>query len=485
MRLREGKGELNLWLTLRDFAPVALTTDSDLRDVRVDGAPMPGVAAPQLQLQRLQARLRWQRLADGWALQVPRLRLKTEDGAQQLDGLQLQIGKQLRVNAGAVQAGTALRGLALSNLLEPGLRRWLFLSRPQLEVRRLQLAGERDGPCGRRVNCSRWVSPAWATRPACAAWAGALKAMPMASACSCSRNGSCSSIGRPALACGMTCIWPDRSWGGATRAAVGGSERRRCAWKAPTTQACAAASGSRATVRVPWLQLAAKLDDVPMTAAKRFWIHSKMSKGATDWLDMALAGGQVRGGVGLVTGDLDDWPFDNNDGRFEATGHITNGDIRFQHDWPLMSQVDADIAFIGPGFDMRGRGDLAGVAVQKFEAGIPDFGHQPLYVRADAPSEAGKLLAMLRQSPLHKDYGDTLDNLAASGPAHVTFDLLQPLHQDEGEGHLQGTVDLAGVKLVDKRFQLTLTICTGRRATAMAVSAPRTWRCATSARKDG
>ncbi|PSD23452.1 hypothetical protein C7E13_10590, partial [Stenotrophomonas maltophilia] len=51
VRLREGKGELNLWLTLRDFAPVALTTDSDLRDVRVDGAPMPGVAAPQLQLQ--------------------------------------------------------------------------------------------------------------------------------------------------------------------------------------------------------------------------------------------------------------------------------------------------------------------------------------------------------------------------------------------------------------------------------------------------
>ncbi len=85
-----------------------------------------------------------------------------------------------------------------------------------------------------------------------------------------------------------------------------------------------------------------------------------------------------------------------------------------------MSQVDADIAFIGPGFDMHGRGDLAGVAVQKFEAGIQDFGQQPLHVRADAQSEAGRLLAMLRQSPLHKDYGDTLDNLTAAGPAHVT-----------------------------------------------------------------
>jgi uncharacterized protein YhdP len=81
VRLREGKGELNLWLTLRDFAPVALTTDSDLRDVRIDGAPMPdgGAAAAAA---ALQARLRWQRQAEGWALQAPQLRLKNEDGEQ-------------------------------------------------------------------------------------------------------------------------------------------------------------------------------------------------------------------------------------------------------------------------------------------------------------------------------------------------------------------------------------------------------------------
>ncbi len=416
VRLREGKGELNLWLTLRDFAPVALTTDSDLRDVRVDGAPMPGVAAPQLQL---------------------------------------QIGKQLRVNAGAVQAGTALRGLALSNLLEPGLRRWLFLSRPQLEMRRLQLAGERDGPLRAQGELQSLGFASVGNSPGLRGLGGrfegdadgfSLQLQPQRQLQFDWPTGF--GVRHDLHLAGQIVGWRDEGGG----------------WRIGTPAMRVEGTDYAADVRGgvwfqgdgtrPWLQLAAKLDDVPMTAAKRFWIHSKMSKGATDWLDMALAGGQVRGGVGLVTGDLDDWPFDNNDGRFEATGHISNGDIRFQHDWPLMRQVDADIAFIGPGFEMRGRGDLAGVAVQKFEAGIPDFGHQPLYVRADAPSEAGKLLAMLRQSPLHKDYGDTLDNLVASGPAHVTFDLLQPLHHDEGGGHLQGTVDLTGVKLVDKRFQL-------------------------------
>lgn len=455
VRVREGRGELNLWLTLRDFAPVALTTDSDLRDLRIEGAPMPGVASPGLQLQRLQARLRWQRVGDGWVLQVPRLRLQGEGAEQQLDGLQLQVGKQMRVQAGQAQAGTALRALALSDRLDPGLRRWLYLARPQVDVASLQLSGERDGPLWAQGELQTLGFASVGDSPGMRGLGGrfegdadgfSLQLQPQRQLQFDWPTGF--GVRHDLHLAGQVVGWRDEAGGwriGTAAMRVEGTDYAADVRGAVWFQG----DGTR-----PWMQLAAKLDDVPMTAAKRFWIHSKMSKGATDWLDAALVGGQVRGGIGLVSGDLDDWPFDNNDGRFEASGHISNGDIRFQHDWPLMGQVDADIAFIGPGFHMQGRGDLAGVAVQQFEAGIKDFGHEPLYVRADSQSEAGKLLAMLRQSGLHQSYGDTLDNLVASGPANVHFDLLQPLHHDEGGGHLQGTVDLAGLKLVDKRFQL-------------------------------
>ncbi|MGE8240806.1 MAG: YhdP family protein, partial [Stenotrophomonas indicatrix] len=455
MRLREGKGELNLWLTLRDFAPVALITDSDLRDLRVEGAPMPGVARPEIQLQRLQARLRWQRTAEGWALQVPRLRLQADGSQQQLDGLQLRVGKQMQVQAAAAQAGTALRALALSDRLDAGLRHWLYLAKPQLDVAQLQLRGQQDGPLWVQGELQSLGFASVGNSPGLRGLGGRFEG---------DANGFSLQL-QPQRQ--LQFDWPtgfgvrhDLHLAGQIvgwRDEAGGWRIGTPAMRVEGTDYAADVRGGlwfQGDGTRPWMQLAAKLDDVPMTAAKRFWIHSRMSKGATDWLDMALAGGQVRNGIGLVSGDLDDWPFDNNDGRFEATGHISNGDIRFQHDWPLMGQVDADVAFIGPGFHMQGRGDLAGVAVQTFEAGIQDFGQQPLYVRADSQGDAGKLLAMLRQSPLHKEYGDTLDNLAASGPANVHFDLLQPLHHDQGGGHLQGTVDLAGLKLVDKRFQL-------------------------------
>ncbi|KAF1015940.1 MAG: hypothetical protein GAK31_01423 [Stenotrophomonas maltophilia] len=455
MRLREGKGELNVWARLRDFRPVAVTTDSNLRDVRIDGAPLPDVAVPQLQLQRLQARVRWQQQADGWAVQAPRLRLQDANGTEQLDGLQLVVGRQVQVAAPQLSAAIALRALALSDRLDTGLRHWLYQARPSVQVRQFQLNGSRDGPLWAQGELQQLAFASIGDAPGLRGLAGhfdgdaegfRLQLQPSQQLQFDWPTGF--GVRHDLHLAGDVVGWRDEAGGwriGTPALRVQGTDYgadvRGTVWFQ--------GDGTR-----PWLQLAAKLDDTPITAAKRFWIHSKMSTAATDWLDMALVSGHLRNGIGLVTGDLDDWPFDANNGRFEAGGHIDNGSIRFQHDWPAMSQVDADIAFIGPGFHMDGRGDLAGVSVQHVEAGIEDFGATPLYVRATAPSDASRLLAMLRQSPLQADYGDTLDSLSARGPATVGFDLSLPLHHDEGGGHLQGTVDLAGVKLVDKAYQL-------------------------------
>ena len=72
-------------------------------------------------------------------------------------------------------------------------------------------------------------------------------------------------------------------------------------------------------------------------------------------VDMALVDGTVSGGQGLAVGDLDDWPFTGHDGRFEASGHIVDGRIRFQKDWPAMENLDAGVAFV-PGADFFPRG---------------------------------------------------------------------------------------------------------------------------------
>lgn len=454
VRLQQGRGELNAWVALRGFRPVMITTESDLSGLRLLGAPTAHVARPTLDLERLQVRARWRYSPGGWRAEAPRLRLRAEGQDQVLDGLRIGGGRHLALAGDLLDASVPLRALALSDRLDAGLRDWLYRARPQLRLERVRVHGERGGRL--------WLQGALAGL-AFASVDGA----PGLSGVAGRFQGDAQGVSlqlqpdRP-----LQLDWP-KGFGVRHDVRLAGElvgwRDEAGGWRVGTPALRVQGTDYAADLRGglwfqgdgsrPWMQLAARIDDVPLTAAKRFWIRSKMSRAATDWLDRGLRGGVVRGGTGLVVGDLDHWPFNDRDGRFEAHGHIDNGTIRFQPDWPDMTGVDGDVAFIGAGFQLRGRGTLGAVNVDAIEADIENFGTAALSVRAHSRSEASRLLALLRHSPLHARYGDTLDSLAASGPVDVDMDLLQPLRAGQ-PGHLDGSVALHGVKLADARYAL-------------------------------
>ena len=170
----------------------------------------------------------------------------------------------------------------------------------------------------------------------------------------------------------------------------------------------------------------------------------------------------------VVAGDLDDWPFRNEPGRagagkFRIDARMDGGKLKFQPDWPAMEQVDGDIRFEADGFTIAGSGRLGGVPISAFKAGIPRFGRAELSVDANAAGDAGAFLAMLRQSPLHKEHGEVMDNLQVAGPAKADFHMLLPFH-DEGAPKLrmQGGVDLAGATMREQRWKLAFAEVRGK-----------------------
>ncbi|MFS8064251.1 MAG: YhdP family protein, partial [Luteimonas sp.] len=180
------------------------------------------------------------------------------------------------------------------------------------------------------------------------------------------------------------------------------------------------------------------------------------------WLDAALLGGTVHDAHAVVSGDLDDWPFIDHDGLFQADARISDATLKFQPDWPAAQHVDGDVSFVADGFTVSGKGTIAGVGIRHFDAGIPHFGKAELTVKAQGGGDAAQLLGLLRQSPLQKQYAETLDHLGASGLAAVTFDLDLPLYKDGGRSKLGGTVTLAGVKLSEQRWKLAFDDVRGR-----------------------
>ena len=459
-----GNGRVQAWTELRKHRVVLVTADARLSQVGLRGEPLPASATPtRVAFEQMEGRMRWRLVSGGWRLDAPRLRVGTAQAVQTLDGLVLAGGERYALLADQVDAAPLFAVLGLSDKVDAGLRRWLVQARPGARLARLTLAGRKDGVLHAEGQLRNISFEAVGDAPGLSGLAGDF-------------DGDASGFRLkldPSSA--MHFDWPS-GFAVVHDVRLQGDLlgwREGNGWRVGTTALHVQGKEYAADVRGgmwfqgdgtrPWIDIAADLADAPVPVAKGFWIHHKMSKAAVDWLNGALVGGTVRNGRAIVSGDLDDWPFTDRDGRFEAVAHIEHGQFKFQPEWPQLEQVDADIAFIGNGFELKGRGALGEVVIPAFQAGIADFGEGDLKIAARTDTDAGRLLALLRQSPLHKTYGDTLDHLQAKGPVAATFDLLQPLHADnQARKKLAGTVDLKGAQLSETRWDLVFDNVRGK-----------------------
>ncbi len=464
VRMESGKGGVRGWVELRRNRVVLATIELKLQQVALRGAPLAASArAPQVHFDQIQGRVRWRLSANGWRLDAPALRVGSEPKPQVLDGLVVAGGRQYALLADQIDAAPLLSIIGLSDRLTPGLRQWLAQARPGARLSKVTLAGSRgEGMHGQGRLDGISFAPVGHS-PGINGLAGdfigdaegfSLKLDPQTRLRFDWPSGF--GVAHDVTLQGELAGWREGDgWRIATsaldiRGKDYGAHARGGLWFQ--------GDGTR-----PWIDIAADIDEAPVPAAKGFWIHHKMSKAAVNWLDRALVGGKVRNGRAIVSGDLDDWPFIHNNGRFEALAHIYDGQIKFQPEWPVMDHVDADVAFIGNGFSIQGKGALAGVRIEELKAGIEDFAKADLAIDARGGGDASQLLALLRQSPLQKQHADTLVNLSASGPAQVTFGLLQPLRaQRAAAKKMSGTVELQDVKLSDKRWNLAFERVRGR-----------------------
>ena len=451
-----GAGRMRSWVELRRHRVVVVTSEMKLRQLRLRGAPLAnGVTAPEANFERVEGRVRWRLSGHGWRFDAPQLLVGSAQAPQKLDGLVIAGGREYALLAEQVDAAPLLVLMGLSDRIDPGLRQWLTQAKPGARMERVSVAGSRGGGLHVRGRLAGISFLAIGRSPGISGLAGEFSGDDQGFALKLD----------PGTA--LRFDWPS-GFGVAHDVTLQGSLagwREGAGWRVGTSALRIRGKDFGAYARGglwfqgdgtrPWIDIAADINEAPVQAAKGFWIHDKMSRTAVDWLNGALVGGKVRDGRALISGDLDDWPFIHDNGRFEATARIDDGQFKFQRDWPALDHVNAEIAFIGNGFTIAGKGALAGVRVDGFKAGIPDFSKAELSIDAHGGSDAAQLLALLRKSPLQKKYADTLTNLSASGPARASYAMLLPLHaQDAAARKTAGTVELLGARLGDKRWNL-------------------------------
>ena len=457
-----GSGRAEAWATLEGNRVSTVTLDTELDRLVLAGTPLnPAAQAPRAGIGRLQARARWRLLDDGWRLDAPELRIERDGQRHVLDGVLLAGGSRYALAADRIDIAPLVEVAALGDRLTPALRRWLLQARPHAVLEDIEVTGRRGGAMRARARIDGFGFEPVGDTPGMDGLAATFEG---------DADGFHLQFdpARP-----VSVDWPS----GFDRTHVvkldGGIEgwRHGSAWQLGTAALSVDGDGYGADLRGqlswqddgsrPRLDLAASLDEVSLPLARGFLVRHKMPPKVLEWLDTALVAGTLRQGRALVAGDLDDWPFDGATGRFEASGHIADATLRFQPDWPAAEHIEADVSFIGNGFDVDGSGTLGDLAIDELSGGIDDYHGGQLTVTASGGGDAAGLVALLRQSPLRRIQPETFDSLRASGDAAVDFRLRLPL-QSGRRMAIDGDVELANAKLADPRWDLAFDRVNGR-----------------------
>ena len=212
----------------------------------------------------------------------------------------------------------------------------------------------------------------------------------------------------------------------------------------------------------PVLDVSALVARADVVAAKGFWPIRSMSPNARGWLDRALVGGVVSEGRVVFRGDLDDWPFREPTGRFEARADLAGLDLAFLPDWPHGENLDVVARFINNGMQASvTKGTSKGLVIDRADATIADFGESVLDLDIGAHGGGAALLDYLRATPIGTTHADALRGLVLGGEGKTALVLKIPLKQNDALT-LDGSVDLVDSALAENTWGLDLGKANGR-----------------------
>jgi uncharacterized protein (TIGR02099 family) len=470
-RVAGGRGQIGLWGTLQDRRVVSVQVEGTLSHLALRShaaIAREGESSllPQVDLAWLAVSARLQKTALGWDMVAPRIRLRSGASEEILDGLEVREANGIVLAAPKVDAGLLLSVAMLSDRVPARLREWMAQASPAVRLSGLHVEVAPGGALHGKATLDEAGWNPVGRIPAVQGLSGSLLF---------DRDAIALQLATPLPEARPTrLLWPP-AYGDPVPLALEGSLtawRDGNAWTLESSNLSVRNDDlgldSQLAMRFegdgtpPRLDLFTIVHPAHMLSAKRYWIRHKMPAKTIEWLDNAIEAGEITGGHVFVSGNLGDWPFKHDEGRFEAVADLADAKLHFNPEWPRAEHVYGQVAFIDDGMRFEGTAAIAGLQVPQLTAEIPDFHAAVLDIHADTTGSGAQMLALMRQSPLQKKYADTFNALDIQGDAqHANLRLLLPLNHELGEPKVDGDVVFNQARMSDKRWNLAFTDVNG------------------------
>lgn len=174
-----------------------------------------------------------------------------------------------------------------------------------------------------------------------------------------------------------------------------------------------------------------------------YWPEAVLKDSIKTWLRQGLKSGELVSGRFQIRGDMDDWPFRDGKGRFDARAEIANGHLQYLEGWPDARQLQASVKFANASMALQGSiGDIGGLGTESVSAIIPDLKSAVLTVDYTASSDLPGVLKFLQQTPLKDQIGVDLSRFEFAGEVHTEATLVVPIASSSETLSLDGMLEM-------------------------------------------
>lgn len=174
-----------------------------------------------------------------------------------------------------------------------------------------------------------------------------------------------------------------------------------------------------------FLSLYAEIDLLHAAQIWRYLPTQVLGDELAHYLSTAIQAGEAKTAKLLWYGGLNDFPYSQHNGQFQALVNLKKAKFEFEPNWPMLSDLQLDLLFENNSlyFDSHSA-KLLDVSAQRITGQILKFGEQGrVEIEATVQADGRALHDYMMASPLADSVGAALTELQISGLVNSTFQL--------------------------------------------------------------
>ncbi|WP_170066807.1 YhdP family protein [Vibrio gangliei] len=185
----------------------------------------------------------------------------------------------------------------------------------------------------------------------------------------------------------------------------------------------------------PFLSLYVEADAHKAGETWRYLPTLALGRDLTDYLSSAIQAGSAKTAKILWYGALEDFPYTNRKGIFQAQLSLKDARFSFDTAWPSITNLQLDLLFENQSMYLHSTSaDLMDVHANKIDGVIPDLapdGH--IEIHAQAQGEGASVRDYMMSTPLVDSVGAALTAVRVTGPVDAELNLSIPFNGDDAD----------------------------------------------------